>query len=102
MIELLKEYASKRADLFKIEATEKAVTILGAVAIAVLIAIFSILFIIIFFIGIGFLIGHYLHNDGFGLLIVSAVFLLLIFVIGLSRKSIKNFIANNIIKLLEE
>lgn len=102
MIELIKEYASKRVDLLKIEATEKAVTIFGAIAIALLIVVFSILFIIIFFIGIGFLIGHYLHNDGFGLLIVSGVFLLIILLIGIARKSIKNFIADNIIKLLED
>ena len=102
MLELIKEYASKRVDLLKLEATEKTVTIFGAIAIAMLIVIFSILFIIIFFIGIGFLIGHYLHNDGFGLLIVSGVFLIMIFLIFMARTSIKNFVADKMIKLLED
>ncbi len=101
MLDILKDYAYKRADLLKMQATEKTVTIVGSATIAVLMAVFGLFFIILFFVGLGILIGHYLHNYGFGLLIVSGLFLLIIVLIFLSRKSIKNFMADKIIKLLE-
>lgn len=102
MLELIKEYASKRVDLLKLEATEKSVTFLGTVIIIVL-ALFAVLiFVLLFLLGIGFLIGSYLNNNGYGFLIVSGLFLLILIILISQRKSIKNKIANKILESLED
>ena len=102
MLDLLKDYAYKKADLLKMQATEKSVSIIGFLTIAILLAVSGLFFMILFFVGLGFLIGHYLHNYGFGLLIVAGFYLLIMIIIFLSRNAIKNFIADKIIKLLED
>lgn len=102
MLELVKEYASKRVDLLKLEATEKSVAILGTI-ILIILALFAVLiFILLFLLGIGFLIGSYLHNNGYGFLIVSGLFLLILILVISQRKIIKNRIANKILESLEE
>lgn len=102
MLNLIKEYAYKRADLLKLEATEKAVTLIGTIAVIILSLFSALFFIILFLFGIGFLIGTYLNNYGYGLLIVAGFYLLIIFALFLQRKAIKNYIANKIIESLEE
>jgi len=102
MLDLLKDYAYKKADLLKMQATEKSVSVIGFLTIAILMAVSGLFFMILFFVGLGFLIGHYLHNYGFGLLIVAGFYLLIMIIIFLSRNAIKNFVADKIIKLLEE
>ena len=57
MIDLIKEYASKRADLLQLEATEKSVTILGTVIYIILILFSALFFIQLFLFGLAFLIG---------------------------------------------
>lgn len=102
MLELIKEYVYKRADLLKLEATEKSATILGTV-IYIILSLFSLLFFVLLLLfGIGFLIGTYLHNYGFGLLIVAGFFLLILVVVIMSRKTIKNKVANKILESLDD
>lgn len=102
MLNLIKEYAFKRADLLKLEATEKAVTLVGTLAVIILALFSALFFIILFLFGIGFLIGSYLNNYGYGLLIVAGFYLILMIFLYLKRKGIKNFIANKIIESIEE
>lgn len=102
MLDLLKDYAYKRADLLKLEATEKAVTLIGTVAVIVLTLFSALFFIILLLFGIGFLIGAYLNNYGYGLLIVAGFYLLIIMILFLKRNAIKNYIANKIIESIEE
>lgn len=102
MLNLIKEYAYKRADLLKLEATEKAVTIVGTIGVLVLALFSALLFIILFLFGIGFLIGSYLNNYGYGLLIVAGFYLLIILVLYVKRKALKNYIANKIVESIEE
>ena len=102
MLNLLKEYAYKRADLLKLEATEKSVTILGTV-IYIILALFSLLFFaLLLLFGIGFLIGTYLDNYGFGLLIVAGCFLIISALVLMNRKAIKNRVANKILESLDD
>lgn len=102
MLNLIKEYAYKRADLLKLEATEKAVSIIGTMAVIILSLFSALFFIILFLFGIGFLIGTYLQNYGYGLLIVAGFYLLIILALYLRRKEIKNYIANKIVESIEE
>ena len=102
MVNLLKEYAYKRADLLKLEATEKSVTILGTV-IYIILALFSLLFfVLVLLFGLGFLIGTYLDNYGFGLLIVAGCFLIISALVLMNRKAIKNRVANKILESLDD
>ena len=102
MLDLLKEYAYKRADLLKLEATEKAVTLIGTIAVIVLALFSALFFIILLLFGIAFLIGAYLQNYGYGLLIVAGFYLLVMLILFVQRNAIKNYIANKIIESIEE
>lgn len=102
MIDLIKEYVTKRADLLQLQATEKSVTILGTVVYLVLLLFSVVFFTLLFLFGIGFLIGSYLNNYGFGLLIVAGIFLVLLIAVVVNRKTIKNKIANKILESFED
>ncbi len=100
MLDILKDYTSKRIELLKMEATEKSSVSAGVLAIIVMIAVFGIFFLILLNVGLGFLIGSYLGNYAYGLLIMAGFYLLMVIIVLLSRKAIKNFVANKIIKSL--
>ncbi len=100
MIEIIKEYISKRIDLIKMEITEKVTLSAGVVLLGVLISIAFLFFIILLNIGLGLLIGHWLGNYAYGMLIMAGIYLLIIVVLILSRKAIKDSVANMIIKKL--
>ena len=102
MLNLLKEYAYKRADLLKLEATEKSVTILGTVIYIVLVLFSLLFFVLLLLFGLGFLIGTYLDNYGFGLLIVAGCFLIISALVLMNRKTIKNRVANKILEYLDD
>ncbi len=100
MLNLVKDYAEKRLDLLKMEATEKSSIAAGTTTYLVLAAVASLFFIILLNIGLGFLIGTWVDNYGYGFLILAGFYLLLIVIIFLARKSIKDTVANKIIKSL--
>ncbi|MCJ8496684.1 phage holin family protein [Chryseobacterium salipaludis] len=100
MIEIIKEYISKRIDLIKMEITEKVTLSAGVVLLGVLISIAFLFFIILLNIGLGLLIGYWLGNYAYGMLIMAGIYLLIIVVLFLSRKAIKDSVANMIIKNL--
>ncbi len=100
MIEIIKEYISKRIDLIKMEITEKVTLSAGVVLLGVLISIAFLFFIILLNIGLGLLIGYWLGNYAYGMLIMAGIYLLIIVVLILSRKAIKDSVANMIIKKL--
>ncbi|WP_234111668.1 MULTISPECIES: phage holin family protein [Chryseobacterium] len=102
MLHLIKDYAIKRADLLKMEVTEKSVTLIGALAFLVLTAFSALFFVILLLFGIGFLIGEYLDNYGYGILIVAAFYLLILLVLFWRRKSIKEQVANKILESLND
>ncbi|MFB9119934.1 phage holin family protein [Bergeyella porcorum] len=100
MIDILKQYAAKRADLLKMEATEKTSVSLGTAAFILLAVFVATFFIILLNIGLGLWIGYLLGNYAYGVLIMGGVYLLILIVLFLARKSITNSVANKIIKLL--
>ena len=100
MLDILKDYASKRADLLKMEATEKGVVTAGTLALIILLFVFAIFFLILFNIGVGVLIGSYIGNYAYGFLLVAAFYFLVFIIMIISGKSIKNMIANKLLKTL--
>ena len=102
MLELLKEYIAKRIDLLKLEAAEKTSITMGTLAFLVVIATLGIFFLLMVNMGLGFLLGHYLNNYAYGLLIMSGFYLLLLLIAYFNRKKIKDAVANIIIETLHE
>lgn len=100
MIETLKEYASKRIDLLKIEATEKSSISAGMITYLVVLLITFAFFVILFNFGIAFLIGKAMGNYSYGFLIVAAFYLTVLFFIIAFKKRIINLVANKVIKFL--
>ncbi|OWK72919.1 hypothetical protein CBW16_11770 [Flavobacteriaceae bacterium JJC] len=102
MLDLVKEYASKRIDLLKMEAAEKSSVTAGTLTYMVIAAIAGLFFIVLLNIGLGFLIGSYVGNYAYGLLIMSGFYLLILLIVLFSRNAIKNKIADKIIKSLND
>lgn len=100
MFDVIKDYALKRVDLLKLEATEKGVVSAGFATVFIFIALFLIFFLILLNIGIAFLIGEALDNYGYGFLIVAGVYLLLIILMVVLMKPIKDMVANKLIKII--
>lgn len=100
MIETIKEYASKRIDLLKIEATEKSSISAGVIAYLVILLVAFGFFIILFNFGLAFLVGKALNNTSYGFLIVAAFYLFIMIVIIICKKRIVNMVANKVIEFL--
>ena len=99
-LETIKEYASKRIDLLKIEATEKSSLSAGLITYFVVLLVAFAFFIILFNFGIAFLIGKALDNYSYGFLIVAAFYaVVMAFVIAFKNK-IVNAVADQVIKFL--
>lgn len=98
MVELIKEYASKRVDLLKMDAMERGVVTAGTLTFLILVAIFGIFFMILLNIGISILVGFYLHNYAYGFLAVSGFYFILLIGVIIFGKKIKDKIANKLLK----
>ncbi len=100
MIETIKEYASKRIDLLKLEATEKSSLSAGIITYLVILLVAFAFFIILFNFGIAFLIGKALDNTSYGFLIVAAFyFVIMIFIVAFKQKIVYS-VADKVIKFL--
>ncbi|KFE97059.1 phage holin family protein [Chryseobacterium luteum] len=100
MIETIKEYASKRIDLLKIEATEKSSLSAGLITYFVVLLVAFTFFIILFNFGIAFLIGKALDNTSYGFLIVAAFYVVVMGFIVAFKNKIVNMVADQVIKFL--
>ncbi|WP_292011156.1 phage holin family protein [Chryseobacterium sp.] len=100
MIETIKEYASKRIDLLKIEATEKSSLSAGIITYLVVLLVAFAFFIILFNFGIAFLIGNALNNTSYGFLIVAAFYFVVMIIIIIFKNKLVNAVADNVIKFL--
>ncbi|WP_426278177.1 phage holin family protein [Chryseobacterium sp. S-02] len=100
MIETIKEYASKRIDLLKLEATEKSSLSAGIITYLVIMLVAFAFFIILFNFGIAFLIGEALDNTSYGFLIVAAFyFVIMIFIVAFKQKIVYS-VADKVVKFL--
>ena len=98
MVELIKDYATKRVELLKMEAMERGVLTAGTLTFIILSAIFTVFFLILLNIGIAFLIGDYIGNYGYGFLIVAGFYLLLLILVVVFSKNLKDGVANKLLK----
>lgn len=100
MIDTLKDYAEKRLQLLKLEATEKSSLGVGNLVLIVLISISLLFFIALVNIGVGLWIGSLLGNYAYGILIMAGFYLLVVILLLLFRKTVLNLVAGSIIKFI--
>ncbi|WP_374439927.1 hypothetical protein [Epilithonimonas sp.] len=101
MIEILKDYVSKRVDLLKLQFTEKSSLSAGIISFLSILLIAFSFFIILLNFGIAFLIGESLGNMSYGFLIVSGFYFLVMLIVISLKKRIVNAIANKVIEFLK-
>lgn len=102
MIDTIKEYANKRLELLRLEATEKYSLTIGVIFFISFVLIIGIFFILLLNISLGLLIGFFIGNYAYGLLIMSAFYFATLILLFVFRKSIITGIANKYIKYTNE
>ncbi|MDN3607018.1 hypothetical protein [Kaistella yonginensis] len=100
MVDIVKEFATKKIDLLKMEMTEKSSITVGTLTYLLLGTVAALFFIILFNIGLGLLLGSWLGNYGYGILMMAGFYLLILLLIFALRNSIKYKIADTIIKFI--
>ena len=102
MVDILKEYISKRIELLKLQATDKSSVGSGFIVFMILSSVAVAFFVLMLNIGVGLVIGHSLGNYGYGVLIVSAFYLIVFLLVLAFRKTIIKRVANIVIDFLNE
>lgn len=102
MIEIIKDYATKRIDLIQLQLTEKMSLSAGLIAFISIVLIAFSFFIILFNFGIAFLIGESLGNMSYGFLIVAAFYFFIMLLVFAIKKTIVKSIANQVIDFLKK
>ena len=100
MIDLIKDYAEKKIELVKLDATEKSLKIIGVSVPVMIISVFAIFFIFLLNVSLGLFLGNWLQNFAYGFLILAGFYLLLILLVFLMRNYIKKIITNKAIETL--
>ena len=100
MVDIVIEFATKKIDLLKMEMTEKSSITVGTLTYLLLGTVAALFFIILFNIGLGLLLGSWLGNYGYGILMMAGFYLLILLLIFALRNSIKYKIADTIIKFI--
>lgn len=100
MVDIVKEFTTKKIDLLKMEMTEKSSITVGTLTYLLLGTVAALFFIILFNIGLGLLLGSWLGNYGYGILMMAGFYLLILLLIFALRNSIKYKIADTIIKFI--
>ena len=100
MVDIVKEFATKKLDLLKMEVTEKSSLTAGTLTFLVCTAVAGLFFLILLNIGLGLLIGYWLGNYAYGLLIMAGFYLLIMIILFAARNLIKYKVADKIIKLI--
>jgi hypothetical protein len=72
MIDLIKDYAEKKIELVKLDATEKSLKIIGVSVPVMIISVLAIFFIFLLNVSLGLFLGNWLHNFAYGFLILAA------------------------------
>ncbi|WP_333852002.1 phage holin family protein [Epilithonimonas sp.] len=102
MIDIIKDYTTKRLDLIKLQFTEKSSLSAGIIAFLSILLIAFSFFIILFNFGIAFLIGQSLGNAAHGFLIVAGFYFVLMIIVFLMKKKIVTIVANQVIDFLKK
>lgn len=96
------EYIELKIELIKVSALEHAVKIASSLAIIIIGIILGSFFFMFLLLALSFFIGQWLHSYGFGFLISSSVYLLIIWYFAtIGKKQIQNYMIKKILKQIE-
>ncbi len=99
LFEQLKEYLTTRIELVKIDLIEKSSSIISKIISYILIGFFSIFILIFLSTGLAIYLGSLVNNVAAGFFIVAGIYVLLVILIVLIRKSVfENRLINMMIK----
>ena len=102
MIDIIKDYTSKRLDLVKLQLTEKSSLSAGIITFLSIVLIAFSFFIILFNFGIAFLIGQSMGNIGHGFIIVAGFYFIVMIAVFFMKKAIVKSVANQVIDFLNK
>lgn len=82
----VKQYVINRLDLLKLEAAARAAEVGTGMVSGLLFGMFGMLFVFFLSLGAGFYLSNILGNSYIGFIIVGGFYLVLIFILSLSKK----------------
>ena len=99
---LLSNYVNDRLLLFKIQAASKSGKIIASLFTLIVIALFS--FFILFFVSMmgGYFFAELTHSTFYGFSIIAGIYVFLLLIFLINKKSISNKIINSVITILFE
>lgn len=100
MIGLVKDYIEKRMSLVKLEVTESSANVMSVVIYFLVILGFGLCFLAFLGVGLGLLLGSFLGNYAYGLLIMAGLFLLGGLCAMTAKKSIIEILKNRLISTI--
>ncbi|MDR3273326.1 MAG: phage holin family protein [Flavobacteriaceae bacterium] len=99
MFGILKKYVNKRLELLKLEFVEYSSRLVSILIFAFIIILSAFMFFFLLSLAIGMMIGRYFDNPGLGILIFSAIYLLLFIILLLNHKKVKDFVMKKIAEM---
>lgn len=96
----IKDAAEQRLRLAKLEAGEKGAILTGRLVFVVIVAVIALFTVLFLSIALGLYLGHLMQSTLTGFAIVAGLYLLVMFVLILARRTIMNKITNGVIKAL--
>lgn len=100
MIGLVKDYIEKRLSLVKLEVTENSASVMSIVIYFLVILGLGLCFLAFLGVGLGLLLGSFLGNYAYGLLIMAGVFLLGGLWVMIAKKSVIEALKNRLISTI--
>lgn len=101
MIKLLKDYANKRIELLKLDATEKVVLLAGGIVFLLLVIVFLSLFLLLFSLGLSHWLGHWVNSVALGYFLVAVIYLISAALCIVFKDDIRKHIADLLLKFLQ-
>ncbi len=101
----LSSYIEKRLTLAKLKTYEKVASASSFIIYGLMMSVFALILFILILVGLGFLIGEFLHNYAAGFGVLTVITLVTLFTLVLNAKKIRRFFVNitlRTIKKIEE
>lgn len=89
-----KSYINNRITLTKYEILDSTSSLFASGIFAIILVSAFMFLILLLSLAVGFLLGHYFHNYGYGFLAVTGMYFLFLMGCLLFRKPLKDFLAN--------
>lgn len=100
MINLIKDYANKRIELLKLDATEKGVLLAGGILFLSIVIVFLSLFLILSSFGLAIWLGKSIDNLALGYFLVAIIYLVLAILCLIFKNIVKDLVASLLLKFL--